>query len=33
VAGDEVLPVEAPIDLDPTAYPTELHEAPQPEPR
>jgi uncharacterized protein len=29
VAGDEVLPVSAPVDLDPNAYPTSLHETPQ----
>jgi DNA ligase-associated metallophosphoesterase len=27
IAGDEVLEVAAPVDLDPNAYPTELHEA------
>jgi hypothetical protein len=26
IAGDEVLEVAAPVDLDPTAFPTALHE-------
>ena len=33
VAADEVLEVAAPIDLSPTAYPTELHEVGQADPR
>jgi DNA ligase-associated metallophosphoesterase len=32
IAGDEVLEVSAPVDLDPTAYPPALHEASQSEP-
>lgn len=33
VAGDEVLEVAAPVDLDPTAYPTSLHEMSPTEPQ
>jgi uncharacterized protein len=32
VAGDEVLEVNSPVDLDPTAYPTLLHEVSQSDP-
>jgi len=31
IAGDEVLEVTAPVDLDPTAYPTSLHEMSAPD--
>lgn len=33
IAGDEVLEVASPVDLDPTAYPTSLHQMSQVDPR